>query len=96
MNKAKNRQPYTIRHTDKWYCVFNYCRIVCSIVSVLYYPQVILFDIPHVSSGDSWLYILIETVFALEIILGFFLQRQNEQGYPMNETFSQVRENYIK
>ena len=37
-----------------------------------------------------------EFVFVLEIILGFFLQETDEEGIPLNQSLSQVSQNYLK
>lgn len=59
---------------------FNIVRLFACFLSTFIYPYFTLIGFPHYYSVVFWLLVIVETIFLVEIILSFFVQKKNQAG----------------
>ena len=69
-----------------FYGVFKIIKLVaCSITTILY-PYYNVNGFPSINSLEIWFLIFLESIFAIEIFINFFLQTLDEVGKSKNLT----------
>ena len=69
-----------------FYAVFKIIKLLaCSITTILY-PYYNENGFPSINSLEIWFLIFLESIFAIEILINFFLQTLDEEGKSKNLT----------
>ena len=85
--RKKNIKQWTLRREMiPFYAVFKIIKLVaCSITTILY-PYYNVNGFPSINSLEIWFLIFLESIFAIEIFINFFLQTLDEVGKSKNLT----------
>lgn len=84
------------REMVPFYGVCKIIKLIACFLTTILYPFYNVNGFPKFHTLELWFLIMLESIFAIEILVNFFMQTLDEEGKSRNEPLENVSFNYFK